>query len=593
VKRIHRPSLYPLGALLFWSCEPLCIQESFQRSCVLGEITTCQAGQIVQTPCASGLCNEELGACDSCGDGITDPGEECDDTNLDNFDGCNSFCEATCGDGRLDLFLGEECDDGCLLGDPTRCDDEDNNDGCSSSCAFEFCGDGLINSEEECDPSFSTNFCHFDCTINVCGDGILGPLSGGSFEICDDGCLAGADGVCDSTDDNDGCDSNCTLSGCSNGVINIGEECDDGKACEDGQPCLNDNDCPGPNECLPRDGDGCDGSCTVSACGNGIVAGAELCDDFKTCQNGALCSSDANCILEGGGDCLRRDGDGCDNDCSPSCGNGVIDPVNQEQCDDGNAVEGDGCDSNCTPSACGNGVVSPGEECDAGFLGGDFNACRSDCTINLCGDTFIEAGEECDDGNFSGGDGCSPLCQLETCGNGFKDFFSDSCDDGNVLDGDGCDALCRLEPRPEIEPNEDGSPSPFGDPNLGNDFDAIAVQNAINNGVITENTLRFGSIDVSGDEDVFAIQNISGVEQRLFVRALITFSNLGFNGVFGVIIRRPDESVVEVMQDQFEIVRELTMTPGELLLVHVLDAGDSDVWGYELQLRFRELGLPF
>ncbi len=75
-------------------------------------------------------------------------------------------------------------------------------------------------------------------------------------------------------------------------------------------------------------GDGCDdgagGNCTVSACGNGVIAGLEACDD----GNGT-------------------NGDGCDNNCTATaCGNGVV--TGGEVCDDGNGTDGDGCESNCT-----------------------------------------------------------------------------------------------------------------------------------------------------------------------------------------------------------------------------------------------------
>ena len=76
----------------------------------------------------------------------------------------------------------------------------------------------------------------------------------------------------------------------------------------------------------------------------------------------------------------------------------------------------------------------------------------------LCGNGVLDPGEDCDDGNGSGGDGCSPLCQLEghwlcpvagqrcqrvaTCGDGI--LTSDEvCDDGNNTDGDGCSADCQ------------------------------------------------------------------------------------------------------------------------------------------------------
>ncbi len=79
-----------------------------------------------------------------CGDGSLDVGEECDDGNNVDGDGCSASCtveaQSSCGDGTLDV--GEECDDGNTV----------NGDGCSSVCTLEpFCGDGNVDTGEECD----------------------------------------------------------------------------------------------------------------------------------------------------------------------------------------------------------------------------------------------------------------------------------------------------------------------------------------------------------------------------------------------------------------------------------------------------------
>lgn len=66
-----------------------------------------------------------------CGDGILDDGEQCDDGNLIDGDGCSAQCTTEfCGDGILSP--GEQCDDGNLL----------NGDGCSATCEFEAGGEG-------------------------------------------------------------------------------------------------------------------------------------------------------------------------------------------------------------------------------------------------------------------------------------------------------------------------------------------------------------------------------------------------------------------------------------------------------------------
>src|SRR3989344_4826965 len=79
-----------------------------------------------------------------CGDGKLQEGEQCDDTNRINGDGCDSLCRIEfCGDWIKQKPLGEQCDDG----------NNKNGDGCSVKCKTEFCGDGTKQKllGEECD----------------------------------------------------------------------------------------------------------------------------------------------------------------------------------------------------------------------------------------------------------------------------------------------------------------------------------------------------------------------------------------------------------------------------------------------------------
>lgn len=161
------------------------------------------------------------GDCTYCGDGATDASEQCDDGNSNDNDTCRNDCtlSSTCGDGTVNA-PGETCEppgstqgngnvcrvDCTYCGDGNvdggeQCDDGNSNDsdGCANDCTFNaFCGDGSVNAPgETCDPPGSTesngNTCQVDCTY--CGDGNVD-----AGETCDDG----------NTNDNDGCRNDCT-----------------------------------------------------------------------------------------------------------------------------------------------------------------------------------------------------------------------------------------------------------------------------------------------------------------------------------------------------------------------------------------------
>ena len=106
----------------------------------------------------------------SCGDGILDPGEACDDGNATSGDGCDANCTVTaCGNGIV--TTGEACDDGNTT----------SGDGCRANCTQEICGDGIVDAGEDCDDG---NTADGDCCSSSCG-----------FETgaCDDhnGCTTG------------------------------------------------------------------------------------------------------------------------------------------------------------------------------------------------------------------------------------------------------------------------------------------------------------------------------------------------------------------------------------------------------------------
>jgi cysteine-rich repeat protein len=94
---------------------------------------------------------------------------------------------------------------------------------------------------------------------------------------------------------------------------------------------------------------------------------------------------------------------------------------------------------------CGDGLVDPdlNEECDDGNVFND-DECTNFCKLPICGDGFVSAGEACDDGNGDSEDGCTNTCQCErnSCGDGVKDP-DEECDDGNRSDRDACSACCE------------------------------------------------------------------------------------------------------------------------------------------------------
>ncbi len=96
----------------------------------------------------------------TCGNGVLDPFEQCDDGNTLDGDSCSGACASTpCGNGILEA--GEQCDDGNTV----------SGDGCSETCKLEVCGDGIVqkNNKEECDDgnTVSGDGCSSTCQIEL------------------------------------------------------------------------------------------------------------------------------------------------------------------------------------------------------------------------------------------------------------------------------------------------------------------------------------------------------------------------------------------------------------------------------------------
>jgi len=127
----------------------------------------------------------------SCGDGVLDVGEECDDGSRNSDtrpNACRANCHgACCGDGVVDTD--EECDDA----------NTDDGDGCSASCQVETGGDGDADVDGVSD--VDDDACVVDCTSRECGlDPVCGSTCGpgcGAIETCngDGHCIATAGGT--------------------------------------------------------------------------------------------------------------------------------------------------------------------------------------------------------------------------------------------------------------------------------------------------------------------------------------------------------------------------------------------------------------
>lgn len=110
-----------------------------------------------------------------CGNDVRDPGEQCDDGNRMNGDGCTNLCfSERCGNNITQA--GETCDDGNRI----------NDDGCDSNCQIEIgCGDGIIERAEQCDDGNLNNGdgCNDLCQLESCGSFTLNSFPNNN-DIC-------------------------------------------------------------------------------------------------------------------------------------------------------------------------------------------------------------------------------------------------------------------------------------------------------------------------------------------------------------------------------------------------------------------------
>jgi cysteine-rich repeat protein len=405
--------------------------------------------------CNEGVCSEDCGVSPCNNNGVCEPsdGENCSCADCEGKqDGCiaglvclGGQCRGggICGNGILEM--GEDCDDG----------NNADGDGCDKNCKREFCGDGIVQPElndEVCDNGSRCmingelrNSCLKDADCNTCiiipGTSPQVSRCGGdeqNGQICltDDDCVnAGYQCVYD-TDAEELCNDECHFATgtCGNGIVEGLEECDDGNNV---------------------DSDGCSRNCLNEFCGDGVVQAdnplAESCDNGSVCsQDGRGCREDTDCrfcgVVPGTNPPVKRCG-GMGSD--PTICETDADCVNSAYTCVYDVLEDENCNEQChDDTLCGNGRKDAGENCitcpdDAGCANGLLccpnGSCGEECEQNPCNnDGICDANENCTCADCNGEqDGCiqGAVCINEVC--------SENCGDGKVDFGENC-VNCRM-----------------------------------------------------------------------------------------------------------------------------------------------------
>ena len=245
------------------TCQPASCGDGFVHTRGTAPFEQCE-------PPSSGNCDATCHFLPFCGDGIVQPGEECDDGNNRNDDACVLGCKnAFCGDGYLERGV-EQCE-------------PPNTATCDAVChtiQVPRCGNRVVDPGEQCDDGNTSNQddCLNNCQTPTCGDGFVHTKGTAPFEECDDG----------NTTPGDGCSATC-LRECGNGVIDGGcSEGTVGAACQvngdcDTAPGAGDGVCvaeacdPGPDLCVPGPFE-CSNTCHLPTCGDAEIQCDEECD---------------------------------------------------------------------------------------------------------------------------------------------------------------------------------------------------------------------------------------------------------------------------------------------------------------------------
>jgi YVTN family beta-propeller protein len=447
-----------------------------------------------------------------CGNGLVQVGEQCDDGNGTNGDGCDNNCTVTgCGNGIT--TSGEQCDDANLIA----------GDCCSATCQYEASGSPCaadINecTDDECDGAGTcmhpNSVLGTPCTPdgNVCTDDECDGAGGcgvPNIAPCDDtifcngadtcnggACTQNAGNPCPGHDVGPSCNDSCTEAGggsCTAADVS-GTSCDDGlfctaiDTCDGAGTCVGSgNPCPGHNV-----GPNCNDSCTEA--GGGSCTAADT--DGTGCADGLFCTGADTCS---GGACSGHTGDPCTGgpDCADACNEAAdncLEPSGTACTDDGNACTDDECngagacthpnntdpcddDLFCTGAdTCSGGACShAGDPCDGGLECADVCNEGADNCFEPSGTACTADGNVCTDDECNGAGACAHPDNTDSCDDGLFCNGADTCGGGSCSthagdpcpgpDGDGnCAESCDEAGDACTLPDPNGGSCTDGDP---------------------------------------------------------------------------------------------------------------------------------
>jgi cysteine-rich repeat protein len=354
-----------------------------------------------------------------CGNGIIDPGEQCDDGNTFDGDCCSSSClyEAPgigcTSDGNP--CTNDVCNATGICIHPTNTAPCDDGQFCTVN---DTCGGGACGGTPR-DCSLATDQCNLGVCNEVSDLCVPQPVANGApctdgdactqTDTCQGGACSGTNPVvCTALDQCHDVGTCNPLSGtCSNPPKPDGSACTDGNACTQTDTCAG-GVCGGANPVVCTALDQCHDAGTCDT-GTGVCSNPSK-PDGTTCTDGDACTQTDACT---GGTCTGTNPvvctalDQCHDAGTCDTGTGTCPtPVKPDgsACDDGDACTvGDACTAGACGGgpACGDGVVQAGcgEGCDDGPGNGSNGCCSASCTlVDADGDALCDALDPCTNG---------------------------------------------------------------------------------------------------------------------------------------------------------------------------------------------------